>query len=187
MMSDAETPNKTSKRTPDERFATSGDRVETFYAQNGGEIYGTLLYMLGNAEDAADAFQDAFIKCWKNIEQAGELRSLRAWIFRVVINTARDARRAAWRRRKKPLDTEMAAQLTSSIDTEADADRNRQIVALREQIAELPEPQREVFLLRQNGSLTYDQIARMLELPVGTVKTRMRSAVLSLRRVFSEP
>jgi len=187
MKSESETPNEPAKRTQAASVTTPADRVETFYAQNGGEIYGTLLYMLGNAEDAADAFQDAFIKCWNNIGQAGKLRSLRAWIFRVVINTARDTRRQAWRRRRKPLGDEMAAQLTSSIDVEADAERNRQLTALREQISHLPEPQREIFLLRQNGSLTYDQIAEMLELPVGTVKTRMRTAVLSLRVALFEP
>lgn len=178
---------KTDSGSPSESTATTpAAEVESFYTLHRPEIFGTLLYMLGDAEDAADAFQDSFIKCWKHVDQVQELRDLRAWIFRIVINTARDARRQTWRRRKKTLDSEMTAQLTSSSDPEAETVRRRQLVALRVQIGELPEVNREIFLLRQNGSLTYDEIAELLDLPVGTVKTRMRSAVLRLREALFE-
>jgi RNA polymerase sigma-70 factor (ECF subfamily) len=56
-----------------------------------------------------------------------------------------------------------------------------ELVQLRQAIAELRSEERDVFLLRQNGELTYEEIAEALAIPVGTVKTRMRLAVTKLR------
>ena len=58
---------------------------------------------------------------------------------------------------------------------------NEDLSRLRRAVADLPPEQQEVFLLRQNGELTYNQIADAIEIPVGTVKTRMRSAIRQLR------
>jgi RNA polymerase sigma-70 factor (ECF subfamily) len=57
---------------------------------------------------------------------------------------------------------------------------------LREALAQLRQEEQEVFLLRQNGELTYEEIAEMLEVPTGTVKTRMRLALSRLREVLEE-
>ena len=57
---------------------------------------------------------------------------------------------------------------------------------LRLAVASLPAEQQEVFLLRQNGELTYAQIAEAMSLPLGTVKTRMRSAILQLRQCVGD-
>ena len=56
---------------------------------------------------------------------------------------------------------------------------------LREAIAQLRQEEKEVFLLRQNGDLTYEQIAEIRSTPVGTVKTQMRSALMKLRKVLN--
>ena len=60
--------------------------------------------------------------------------------------------------------------------------KNEELHRLRHAVAELPAEQQEVFLLRQNGELTYSQIADALSIPLGTVKTRMRSAIRQLRQ-----
>jgi RNA polymerase sigma-70 factor (ECF subfamily) len=56
---------------------------------------------------------------------------------------------------------------------------------LRKAIAELRQDEKEVFLLRQNGELTYEQIAEIRKAPVGTVKTQMRSALIKLRKILN--
>src|SRR5262249_43251403 len=67
------------------------------------ELVSTLMFLLGNREDAQDAAQDAFLKCWRNRATLGEIQNLRAWIFRVGLNTAKDMQRSAWARRAKPM------------------------------------------------------------------------------------
>src|SRR3954465_2152875 len=70
------------------------------------ELISTLYYVLGNRDDACDAAQDAFVKCWNARSQLGQVQNLRAWIFRVCFNTAKDMQRSAWNRRSRPLKAE---------------------------------------------------------------------------------
>src|SRR5438105_2630857 len=67
------------------------------------ELVSTLFFLLGNHEDAQDAAQDAFLKCWRTQASLPGVRNLRAWIFRVGLNAAKDLQRNAWRRRARPL------------------------------------------------------------------------------------
>src|SRR5262249_9747072 len=67
------------------------------------ELVSTLMSLLGNAEEAEDAAQDAFLKCWRAQDGLPEIQNLRAWIFRVGLNTAKDLQRSAWHRRARPL------------------------------------------------------------------------------------
>src|SRR5437667_10019053 len=67
------------------------------------ELVSTLLYMLGNADDAQDAAQEAFLKCWRARQTIPDVQNLRAWIFRVGLNAAKDFQRSAWKRRSRPL------------------------------------------------------------------------------------
>ncbi|OWK46932.1 RNA polymerase sigma factor [Fimbriiglobus ruber] len=149
------------------------------------ELVSTLVYMLGNRDDALDAAQESFLKCWRARETLGEVTNLRAWVFRVGMNTARDLQRSAWSRRVKPLVGEehmlMARDTSPGLALEDQEDLDK----LRRAIAQLRQDEKEVFLLRQNGDLTYEQIAEIRHAPVGTVKTQMRSALMKLRGVLA--
>src|SRR2546423_11481442 len=67
------------------------------------ELVSTLFFVLGNQEDAQDVAQEVFLKCWRTRETLTEVKNLRAWIFRVSLNAAKDLQRNAWRRRAKML------------------------------------------------------------------------------------
>ena len=67
------------------------------------ELVSTLLFLLGNRDDAQDAAQEAFLKCWRNRDGISSIQNLRAWIFRVGLNTAKDMQRSAWSRKSRPL------------------------------------------------------------------------------------
>ena len=68
------------------------------------ELVSTLMFLLGSRDDAQDAAQEAFLKCWKARAGLADIQNLRAWIFRVGLNTAKDMQRSsAWNRRAKPL------------------------------------------------------------------------------------
>ena len=150
-----------------------------------GELLGTLYYLVGNLEDARDALQEAFIKCWRHGDRA-EIRDMKAWVFRVAMNTGRDMLRAAWSRRRQPWAEETAAMLTSTAPPpDAALLHQEQLEVLRKAILTLRPEEREVFLLRQNGALTYEQIAETTTAPVGTVKARMRAAVHKLHGLLA--
>ena len=146
------------------------------------ELVSTLWFLLGNQEDARDAAQDAFLKCWRARAKVREVRDLRAWIFRVGLNAAKDLRRGAWHRRAKPLRGEDVMLAGHEAAPGQAAEDREMIERLRLAIQTLRPDEQEVFLLRQNGDLTYEQIAEMRHSPIGTVKTQMRSALQKLRQ-----
>src|SRR5947209_4946127 len=85
---------------------SSEERLVRTFNDAKDELISTLIFVLGNREDAKDAAQDAFIKCWNAREQLSQVVNLRAWIFRVCFNTAKDHQRSAWHRRARPLQAE---------------------------------------------------------------------------------
>ncbi|MBX9625657.1 MAG: RNA polymerase sigma factor [Gemmataceae bacterium] len=149
------------------------------------ELVSTLLYMLGNPDDAQDAAQEAFLKCWRARHAMPEVQNLRAWVFRVGLNAAKDFQRSAWHRKARPLPDDDLVGPAREVSV-ADALEDKEAVdRLRAAIAHLRPEEREVFLLRQNGELTYEQIAEHRDAPVGTVKTQMRAALQKLRKVLN--
>lgn len=151
------------------------------------ELISTLWFMLGNQEDAQDVAQDVFLRCWRTQENLPEIHNLRAWIFRVGLNAAKDLQRSAWRRRVKPmLGAEVLPMVDSAVPPTKKLEDEEALLQLRRALLELRPEEKEVFLLRQNGDLTYEQIAEMHNRPVGTVKTQMRSALQKLRKVLAE-
>src|SRR6516225_11817866 len=148
------------------------------------ELLSAMIFVLGNHEDAKDAAQDAFVKCWNAREQLDGIRNLRAWIFRVCFNTAKDMRRSAWHRKSRPLRAEQYIMPARELAPGHDVERQEAFERIRKAVLGLREEEKEVFLLRQNGELTYEQIAEMRGCPVSTVKTQMRSALEKLRRLL---
>jgi len=149
------------------------------------ELISTLWFVLGNQEDARDAAQEAFLKCWRAQAKLQDIRNLRAWIFRVGLNAAKDLRRSAWVRRAKSLSGENTMLEGREAGPPQAAEDQEVLERLRLAIQKLRPDEQEVFLLRQNGDLTYEQIAEIRQSPVGTVKTQMRSALQKLRRQFA--
>jgi RNA polymerase sigma-70 factor, ECF subfamily len=158
--------------------------VRTFNALR-DELISTLLFVLGNREDAQDAAQDAFVKCWGARAQVGQIQNLRAWIFRVCFNTAKDMQRSAWKRRAKPLRGEEFMVAHNQPAPVQALEHRESVELLRQAILGLREEEKEVFLLRQNGDLTYEQIAELRHVPIGTVKTQMRSALDKIRKLLN--
>ena len=152
------------------------------------ELVSTLWFILGNADDAQDVAQDVFLRCWRTQDSLSDVQNLRAWIFRVALNAAKDLQRSAWRRKVKPL---LGAETMPIPETApppgAALEEQESLAQLRQALTHLRPEEKEVFLLRQNGELTYEQIAETYNRPVGTVKTQMRTALIKLRKVLQEP
>jgi RNA polymerase sigma-70 factor (ECF subfamily) len=160
--------------------------LEEAFACHQDELLGMLYHMVGNAEDARDAFQDAFVKCWRRRDSVAEVQNLKAWIFRVALNTCRDMRQTAWRRKKRALPDDESSVTSHYQDPVQAVEYHEQLSLVRQAVGQLRAEEREVFLLRQNAQMTYEEIAEALEIPTGTVKTRMRLALNRLRTSLQE-
>jgi RNA polymerase sigma-70 factor, ECF subfamily len=149
------------------------------------ELVSTLMYLLGNSDDAQDVAQETFLKCWRARQGVPDVLNLRAWIFRIGLNAAKDFQRSAWNRKARPLPEE-EVMMPGRNDGHAELLEDQETLdQLRLAITQLRQEEKEVFLLRQNGELTYEEIAEIRNLPVGTVKTQMRTALIKLRKVLN--
>jgi RNA polymerase sigma-70 factor (ECF subfamily) len=157
------------------------DRLLRAFNELRDELVSTLWFLLGNPEDAQDAVQDVFLKCWRAHETVVEVRDLRAWIFRVTLNVARDVQRSAWHRRTRQLSGGEAVLQSKNPSPDHALQKQEAKERLRQAIFLLRPEEKEVFLLRQNANLTYEEIAQIRRAPLGTVKTQMRSALQKLR------
>jgi RNA polymerase sigma-70 factor (ECF subfamily) len=169
-----------------ERISTSDEELVRAFNEIRGELVSTLYFQLGNLHDAQDAVQDAFLKCWRLRDTLPEIRNMRAWIFRVGLNSAKDLQRNAFRRRARPLSLAKVPLEAESSSPERSVEERETQERLRKALLGLRADEKEVFLLRQNGSLTYEEIAELRQSPVGTVKTQMRAAIAKLRQVLRE-
>jgi RNA polymerase sigma-70 factor (ECF subfamily) len=166
--------------------ARGASLLEEAFAEHQAELLGTLFYLVGNLEDARDALQEAFIKCWRHQAEVGGIDNLKAWIFRVALNTGRDIRETAWRRKRQGLPEDETALASRQHGPAEIVEHDERLSRLRDAMKQLRPEEQEVFLLRQNGELTYEEIAETLDVPTGTVKTRMRLALSRLREVLAE-
>lgn len=163
---------------------TSEERFVRAFNESRAELVSTLFYVLGNLEDAHDAAQDAFVKCWRTRKTLKEIGNFRAWIFRVGLNAAKDLQRSAWRRRARPLSLDPQPSPCVATSPAELLEGKETVEQLRLALLELRPEEKAIFLLRQNGDLTYEEIAELRRSPVGTVKTQMRSALQKLKRIL---
>ena len=161
-----------------------GDVLLRTFNEIRDELVSTLWFVLGNQEDAQDVAQEVFLRCWRTQDGLPEVHNLRAWIFRVGLNAARDVQRSAWKRRVKPLIGDEIMPCVETRSVAADLEERESLERLRSAMMVLRPEEKEVFLLRQNGDLTYEQIAEASKRPIGTVKTQMRSALQKLKKAL---
>lgn len=151
-----------------------------------GLAYNVAYHILGNADGAADATQDSFLKAYRSINsyRGG---SFRAWLLRVLTNTCYDQLRARRRRPAQSLDdgdsaAEWAAWLVDRSERPAEYAERRELGQLIQRaIHALPADQRTVVLLSDVEGLTYEEIADATGMPMGTVKSRLSRARAHLR------
>jgi RNA polymerase sigma factor (sigma-70 family) len=160
--------------------------LEDVFARCQAELLGTLFYLVGNLEDARDALQETFIKCWRHQDQLVDVQNVKAWVFRIALNTGRDVRQTAWRRKRQPLPDDESMMESRQRGPHSQAAEHEQLEMIQLALRGLDGDEQEVFLLRQNGDMTYEEIADALGVPTGTVKTRMRRALMKLREALAE-
>ncbi len=141
--------------------------------------------VLRNRDDALDAVQSALLAVWKHRLRLRGGPQRRAWFYRVLRNKCIDIIRRRQSRRTVQLDPDIPQPRA---DTPADAaSQAEQCRRVREALASLPADLREILILRDFHDLSYAEIARVLEIPAGTVMSRLHRARLALReRVLAQ-
>ncbi len=135
--------------------------------------------MLRNREDALDAVQTTMAAVWRRRSRLDPKRDLRGWFYRVLRNRCIDMMRAGRLRKTATLEVE-PAQPDMGGPAEL-ASRGEELTRLRTELERLPDEMREIIMLRDYHDLSYADIARVLEVPAGTVMSRLHRARCALR------
>ena len=151
-------------------------------------VYGLAFNLLGNRDDALDLSQDVFLRVFRTLSSFRGQSALRTWIYRIVVNQARNRQRW-WRRRHRAEQVSLDDYLRNFGDLEARQDiLPDRLLASKETAAKiwqamdrLPFEQRTALILREVDGLRYDEIAYSLDVAVGTVKSRLTRARQALR------
>lgn len=138
-----------------------------------------------NEQQALDLMQEIFIKLYKNMDKYDEKYPFHPWVRRIAVNTCINEKRKA-NPVMIPLSTDddgmdVGEQLAAEQDTEKEAERNDMARIIKEHIDCLPEKQRMVIILRYYEDLSYEEIAELLHIPLGTVKTDLYRAKNALK------
>ena len=139
--------------------------------------------MCGDVELAEDAAQDAFIQAWLHLPSFRPGTSLRNWIYRIAVNAALDVLR---REPKTPLvDLETLSMPDSVAGPEFVLLEKERAFAVQQAILSLTEANRSVLTLREYGGLSYQEIAATLNIPLGTVMSRLNYARDRLKELLA--
>ena len=154
-----------------------------------GRMYAVALRMCGNREDAQDCLQEAMLRIYRAIVGFKGQSSFGTWVYRITMNTCLDELRRKKNRQNTSLDSLLDMGWSPSDDQnapESHAMRAETRRALNAAIAELPEDMRAAVVLRDIQGFAYDDIARMLEINVGTIKSRISRGREKLREKLKE-
>ncbi len=180
-----------------EHLAGAPDAFELLVRRYSLELYRFVLRFTNNSVAADDVLQEAFLQVYQSAATFDQSRRLKPWIFSIAANKARDWLRKRARRGELPLDAQIDGNDEGdttfgdllSADApddpaELQADEKRRFV--QGVLDQLPAPLREALVLAYYHKLPYKEIAEILEIPVGTVKSRLHSAVGKFSTAYRE-
>ena len=153
--------------------------------------YSLAYKVLNNEDDAREITQDAFVRMHRALDGFRGDASLKTWIMRIVmrlsLNRRRDRSRSSWRRLGLHRDEESIQKTAPSYQTpEAEFISRETREQVQQLVNRLPNPLRQVVILSSFEDLSYDEIAQILDLPIGTVSSRLHAARKKLLQQFRE-
>lgn len=128
--------------------------------------------MCGDPQLAEEAAQEAFIRAWQNIRRYNPRFAFRSWVYRIAINVAIDY----LRRERETTDIGAEPLAAGGEDPEAALERKERADQVRKAVLGMPPASRMVLVLREYEQLTYQEIAEALDIPIGTVMSRLNYA-----------
>ena len=170
---------------------------ELLVARYRQRLYQLLVRFLGDATLAEDVFQETFLQVHLSAEKFHRDRRFRPWLYTIALNKARDALRSRARRSAirlaSPLDStdESSDCLWEILAGQAEPpteqlEKDEQRVMVRQVIAKMPAHLREILLLAYYQKLPYSEIAEVLSIPLGTVKSRLHAALGRFAKLWKQ-
>ena len=164
------------------------DAFSTLVERYQDRIYSVVLNYVSNPEDAVDIAQDTFIKAYSKLRSFDSASAFYTWLYRIAVNTAIDFLRKRKSRFTESLDDDRFAETgfepeskDPSTDPEGVAARREQARLLRSAMSKLSDKLRAVVVLHDVEGLSQEEVADVLRVPVGTVKSRVSRARAELR------
>ncbi len=157
------------------------------------EMYAFLQRFVSDAAIAEDLFQETFVQVHRNARSFDPERRIRPWIFTIAANKARDYLRSSGRHTTQSLDHTLGSDdgttfldlMESDVATPPEElSAGEDIVMVQQVMAALPESYREALLLSFYHRFAYKQMADMLGIPLGTVKSRLHAAVAAFAKLY---
>ena len=133
-----------------------------------------------NASDAQDLAQDVYLKAYKNIGTLAELSLAKFWLFRIARNTCLNFQKK--KRLVRASASAIAQKIKDPQNPETEMIHQQQLQALKLAIQNLPRKQRDVFVLKEYGDLSYEEIADTLRIQLGTVMSRLNRARQAIKQ-----
>jgi RNA polymerase sigma-70 factor (ECF subfamily) len=164
-------------------LAQQGDRVafgDLVYLHRQGVI-NVVYRMCGDVELAEDAAQEAFIRAWKNLHRYQPHSPFRNWVYRIATNAALDV----LRRQREVVNIENLPLKSQRPNPETAAETEERAAFIQQAVLDLPEASRAVIILREYEGFSYREIAETLDIPIGTVMSRLNYARKQLRQTLA--
>lgn len=157
---------------------------EVIYERHSGAAFSLAYRIMGTRPGAEEVLQEAFVSIWRSGGRYDRSRgSVRTWVLGIVHNRAIDGiRRATVHDRRRASDEGISERLESGERVDVEAVRREESGVIREALGTLPPEQTQVIELAYFGGFTHTEIAEMLQIPVGTIKGRMRLGLEKMRR-----
>ncbi|WP_317327115.1 sigma-70 family RNA polymerase sigma factor [Turicibacter sanguinis] len=159
--------------------------VERLIEDYGQDVLKIAYLYVKDQQLAEDIFQEVFYKVMKNYHKFEHLSSEKTWLIRITINTCKDLLRTSWLRRVTTfgtLEEQNQTQYEQPFDTTQSESNNE----LYEMIMKLPQRYKEVILLFYYEDFSYDEMAKILNIPKGTVQSRLARGREKLKKMMEE-
>ena len=173
------------------QVATDREYLAVLVNRFGAALYNFVYRFVSRRETAEDIVQEAFLRCLRHRRKCPPIQHVSTWLFTIAANLAKTELRRRKRWNWVPIEQDESetayfepidAQLLPDVRVETDA-AQRMIMDAIEQV---PDEFREAVLLRDLNGLAYEEIAKITEVPIGTVKSRVNRGRLRLRRDLEE-
>lgn len=167
-----------------------GSVFEVFVLKYQDKIYNLCRYMLGDADDAQDAAQDTFVKAYQNLNNFRPEASFYTWLYRIAINTCLDFRKRPFFESLFRISDEDEKYILQTASDEPSPEKlyeSKQLgLALRKSLGKLSLKLRTVIILKEIEGLSYEEMAEVLDISIGTVKSRISRAREELKGLLKE-
>lgn len=167
------------------------EAYEELVAQYEQPVYNLVYRLLSDPRDVSDVVQEVFLKIFRNIEKFRHQSSLKTWIYRIAVNEAHNYRRWVFRHQRNEVTLEEYGEGRAGVaDMLSDEGRSpleqvldgERLVLIEEALSRIPPVYRAAVVLRDMEDLSYDEVAQVLDVSIGTVKSRILRGREALRR-----